>query len=73
MTYLCSPVLKALREYDNRTATEQLPKIKSGKQKVDQASEEHEPVTARDLTATCTSAATAVELAESLSELVSMK
>ena len=38
MTQLRSPALEAVREWDNRTATEQLTKIKSGKQEANQAS-----------------------------------
>ena len=49
MTQLCSSVLKVLREWDNRTATEQPLKIKSGKQKVNQASEKRKKVIAREV------------------------
>ena len=49
MTQLRSQVSKALREGDNRTATEQLSKIKSGKQKANQASKKRRPVTAKEV------------------------
>jgi len=49
MTQLRSPALEAVREWDNRTATEQLTKIKSGKQEANQASYKRGKVTAREV------------------------
>ena len=49
ISQLLSPALEALREWDNRTATEQLAKIESAKQEINQAPEKSKQTTAREV------------------------